>query len=179
MGYGAGHEIKLNCENYGHVVFTGKNLKLVDLEAESWDFTHPMDGMSNVNMDLLKVSPALIRLSPDDVEYFKQEGYKRGDAISFSWYKLPEGMVWSGYCRSSLKKSFPVDLTGTIDLDYAGTFDVVVSVKPADYKRFENFIEDVLDFCAEDDWLDDDGEEVSFDQALVRLYYRQIASYRL
>ena len=86
MGYGAGHELTLNPDNGGYVKYNGKDLRVQkDYSFFSWDFTHPMDGMTNIKMDLLKIKFHPIELNSDDRAYLKEYGYKRWDELYFSW----------------------------------------------------------------------------------------------
>lgn len=174
MGYGVGHTITLNPSDGAYVKYTGRNLRIVPDENmfESWDFSHPMDGMSNVKMSLLSLEFDLIRLSDSYREDLKEHfNLKRGEQIYFSWYKQPEGQIWSGYVRSAIKDSFPVKLRGTIDTGYL-TFDVTIQLKASSVEEFKEFVEDVCDYYVTDEDVEAYAkeEEISIDSAREALY---------
>lgn len=174
MGYGAGHEVKLNGQD-GYALYTGKSLKisLDDAGFTSWDFTHPMDGMTDIRLDLLKISIPPIILNAEDRKNMKEAGFTRGEKIYFTWYKNPEGLLWSGYVRSPLNVAFPIELKGDIDFSgYLGTWQVTAIVKPVSNKKFQEFIEDVCDYCVDEESAEEYAREegMTEDRAREVLY---------
>lgn len=172
MGYGAGHELKIK-SNGGQVLFTGRSLKVMP-EFESWDLTHPMDGMTKIKMDLLKVKVANIVLTKEEIKDLKEQGIQKGEYISFKFEDELKGCLWSGYVRSSTKNSFPIEMRGEIYLYTAHGYynNVAVSVKYNNLKEFDNFIEDVLDYFVsdEDAELYAKEEDISVESAREELY---------
>ncbi len=150
MGHSAGHDVKLNTQD-GYVKYNGRNLVIESTDIESWDLTHPMDGMTGIKPDLLKIKFNRIILNQDDRDWLKKDGLKKGESMYFKWDKKPEGQMWSGWCRSALKDTFPIDLKGTIDISGLGSLEVIVRISMNDPEEFKNFIEDVLDYYPSDE----------------------------
>lgn len=172
MGYGAGHAIKLNSKG-GQVIFTGKSLKVIP-DFDSWDMTHPMDGMTSIKMDLLKVKVDNIILTKEEIQELKEQGIKRGEYISFKFEHELKGQIWSGYVRSPISKSFPIELKGEIELYTAhGYFTVTAKIRYNNLTEFKNFIEDVLDYYVsdEDAKLYAKENDTNKEQAVQELYH--------
>lgn len=150
MGYGSQHDLTLNMEKWDSAKFNGRKL-IITQKVESWDFTHPMDGMTGIKPDMLKVKFYSIELTTEDLASLKKQGVKRGDYLSYHWEKNPEGGVWSGYTRSKVKNSFPIDCKGRIEIDYIGEVEVTAKVTYRNLELMENFIEDVLDYFPDDE----------------------------
>ena len=168
MGYGAGMEIKLNMKSDWEIVyFSGLQLQFEKRDnfvdrIQSWDFLHPIAGMSNISPDLFEYDVRIEKLDKDDREWMKKDGWVKGQFGDMEWESKPKGSMWSGYCRSSLKNTFPVELNGSLYIQGLGYKSVVVTIKPKDMEEFKIFIEDVLDFCPSDDPADfEDGEVLS------------------
>lgn len=173
MGYGAGMEVTLNC-NSGHVLYNGRNL-VITPEIESWDLVGDVNSMRDIKPELLKISFNRIVLTQENRNWFKEEGIQKGDAIYFRWDKKLHGHLWSGYCRSSLNMSFPIELKGVIDMDYAGTFEVTAMVNMSNKDEFKIFIDDILDYYPDDEscreYIDgSEGRLTDIEDARMELY---------
>jgi len=174
MGYGSQHDLILNMEKWDSVKFNGRKL-ILNPKVESWDFTHPMDGMTGIKPELLKIKFYSIELNTGDLAFLKKQGVKRGDYLSYHWEKNPEGGVWSGYTRSKVKDSFPIECKGRIEIDYIGEVDTAVKVTYASLESMENFIDDVLDYFPDDESCKEymessEGRITNIENARAELY---------
>ena len=175
MGYCAGMEVTLNT-NSGYVLYNGRNLVFVESEVESWDLVGDVDSMRNIKPELLTIIFNPVILSQEDRDWLKKDGVKKGDTIYFTWDRKPHDYLWSGYCRSPLKISFPIELKGVIETNMSGSFDVTVTIKMASLQEFKIFIDDILDYYPDDescqeyiDNREEDEEEMTIDEARSRL----------
>jgi hypothetical protein len=143
MGYGAGHGIELNKFEL-QVKFNGRNLIPVEFDFESWNFSHPVNGIGNLRPDMLKGRVIIEKLTDEDIKSLKDNGYEKGEIFSVGIEENPHGIVWSGYVRSLLRKSFPIYLKSRIDIPYMGCYiPFEVKIQPADYKDFQIFLDDL------------------------------------
>ena len=162
MGYGAGHEIKVRIENCQLQLHNGK-VYFKNFNVISWDMTHPMDGMTEISPRLIKIKIHPYVLTEDDKQWFKKERVRNNDYIDTFDIEFT-GQIWSGYCRSSVENSFPVELIAETDSWYLGAIPVNAEMTCSNVQEFKDFIEEVLDFCPEDDLENEDGESVSFER---------------
>lgn len=149
MGYGSQHDLVLNVDKWDSAKFNGRKLILTP-KVESWDFTHPMDGMTGIKPDMLKIKFYSIELTSEDLAWLKKQGVKKGDYLNYHWEKNPEGGVWSGYTRSEIQKSMPMECRGKIEIDYIGEVEVVAKVTYSNLKEIKGFIYDVLDYIPDE-----------------------------
>lgn len=184
MGYGSQMNIKLNSKG-GYVLYNGRNLVVVpdDTDIDSWDFVGDVDRMRNVKTSLLDIKYETIRLTQSDRDWMKKNDYKKGGRFYFSWYVAPKGSVFSGYTRSPLKSVFPTELKGHIDLDYMGTFEITVTVKPSNYTEFKAFFDDLTDYYPADEdcqeFIDDSpDDDYTIDEARKIMYDNHIDNMR-
>lgn len=150
MGYGSQHDLTLNVQKWDSAKFNGRKLILTP-KVESWDFTHPMEGMTGIKPEMLKIKFYSIELTPEDIAWLKKQGVKRGDYLTYHWEKYPEGGVWSGYTRSKIEDSMPIECKGRIEIDYIGEVEVTVKVRYSSLKKINEFIDDVLDYYPTDE----------------------------
>ena len=138
MGGGAGivFEVKLEAVP---LKWDGKKWQVTETpEIESWRAEDYMNAMGNIHPGLLKVLSfdiAETDADPDAAEH--ATNYHGGDV-----YTDPctlEGMVFGGYMRGPWEEMFPMELTGTVHIQYYGNVQGVLTVKARNKRQFGAF----------------------------------------
>lgn len=174
MGHGASHLLKLNTKDWMHVTYNGRNLVNTDFEENiiSWNCEHDIDGKSNLRPDVFKYSVKIESLTQDDRDYLKKDGWVKGDEGTADLEKQFSDYFWSGYCRSSLKDTFPITLESEIYIHGFGHKKVYITISPKNWDDIKSLFADMMDSFVSDEDIKAYAkeEEVSESQAQEILY---------
>lgn len=179
MGYGTGHDVKLNTKNWLYVKYNGINFVPVLFEenVESWNIEGDVDCKNNLRPNLLKYSVKIESLTQEDRDWLKNDGWKKGDQNTFDWEEKPKGSFWGGYTRpaidkNGMKRTFPIELKGNIYVYGFGNREITVTIYPSDSDDIIAMFEDMMETYISEDDIKAYAEEneIGFSEAQEILY---------